>query len=205
MDDPAGQPAPLPPPASLMPARRQAPHHVMSWRPDVLTAGQCASLAALLDNRPATANLAGGVHQPSVRHCVSLWLDDDAATGWVFKRLAALVAEVNRADFDFALDGFEGVQLLRYPAGAGHYDWHIDRAGHGAAARRKLSFSIQLSPPDHYQGGRLELNGDGHVRAAPRAQGGAVVFPSYVLHRISPIEAGQRDALVGWMDGPAFR
>ncbi|GAB4151216.1 MAG: hypothetical protein Tsb0016_23310 [Sphingomonadales bacterium] len=172
----------------------------------MLTATQCASLSALLDKRPAgSAKLAGGTHAPSVRHCVSFWLDDDAATGWLFKRLAALVAEVNRADFDFAIDGFEGVQLLRYPAGTGHYDWHIDRAGHGAAARRKLSFSIQLSPPDHYQGGRLELNGDGHVRAAPRAQGGAVVFPSFVLHRVSPIEAGQRDALVGWMDGPAFR
>lgn len=178
----------------------------MAWRPMVLSAQECTGLSALLDQRPLTAgNLAGGRQAHHVRACQSLWLDDDASTAWLFTRLAALAAAVNRERFDFALAGFEGVQLLRYPAGAGHYGWHIDRAGHGAAARRKLSFSIQLSAPDSYQGGRLQLNGDGHLHTAPRGQGGAVLFPSYVLHRVTKVTSGQRDALVGWLEGPDFR
>lgn len=179
---------------------------LMAWRPAVLSAPECAGLSHLLDQQPlADAGLAGGRQVARVRTCQSLWLDDDTDTAWLFKRLAALAASVNREKFDFALSHFEGLQLLRYPAGSGHYGWHIDRAATGAAARRKLSFSIQLSAPDAYQGGRLQFNGDGHVRTAPSAQGGAILFPSYVLHRVGLVKNGQRDALVGWLQGPDFR
>jgi hypothetical protein len=32
-----------------------------------------------------------------------------------------------------------------------------------------------------------------------------VAFPAYVIHRVTPIRAGTRKALVCWTAGPAFR
>jgi PKHD-type hydroxylase len=35
--------------------------------------------------------------------------------------------------------------------------------------------------------------------------GNAIVFPSYIAHRVLPITSGMRQALVAWIHGPAFR
>ena len=37
-----------------------------------------------------------------------------------------------------------------------------------------------------------------------RRQGTAVVFPSFLCHRVHPVHAGTRAALVAWAHGPAF-
>jgi len=35
--------------------------------------------------------------------------------------------------------------------------------------------------------------------------GSAVLFPSYLLHRVSPVKQGFRESLVTWVTGPPFR
>jgi PKHD-type hydroxylase len=73
------------------------------------------------------------------------------------------------------------------------------------ARRRKLTFVVQLSAPDDYDGGTLETNADGIVRQASRAVGSALMFPSFVLHRVAPVTRGERYSLTLWSHGPAFR
>jgi predicted 2-oxoglutarate/Fe(II)-dependent dioxygenase YbiX len=46
--------------------------------------------------------------------------------------------------------------------------------------------------------------GDGPY-IAEGARGTVIAFPSYVLHRVTPIESGVRKALVVWVAGPEFR
>lgn len=43
------------------------------------------------------------------------------------------------------------------------------------------------------------------VREAKRAQGGVIVFPAFLLHRVTPVTAGVRHSLTLWAHGPAFR
>lgn len=180
-------------------------------RAGVLTAAECAGLADVLDSAPelAPARLAGGVDS-DIRVCRALWLDDVAETDWLFQRLAELIAEVNRTVYGFRLEDFrEGVQVLRYDApvrghAAGHYDAHIDIGGSGLSATRKLSVSIQLSPPDAYDGGELSIDVDGKWWHAPKDQGTAILFPSFVRHRVGKITRGTRHASVAWIHGPAF-
>ena len=59
--------------------------------------------------------------------------------------------------------------------------------------------------PDDYDGGTLETNADGIVRQASRAIGSALMFPSFVLHRVAPVTRGERYSLTLWSHGPAFR
>ncbi|MCR4379301.1 MAG: 2OG-Fe(II) oxygenase, partial [Rhodospirillales bacterium] len=62
----------------------------------------------------------------------------------------------------------------------------------------------QLSNPDDYQGGELEINADGHPFQAPREQGTAVAFGAATLHRVAPVVSGLRYSLVAWIHGPDF-
>jgi PKHD-type hydroxylase len=42
------------------------------------------------------------------------------------------------------------------------------------------------------------------LRALVRAQGTMVLFPSFLVHRVTPVRAGTRYAIVGWLHGPPF-
>ena len=93
-------------------------------------------------------------------------------------------------------------------AEGGHYDWHV-RYWHQTVEPRKISLSLQLTEPAAYEGCELMLEaGDGPIRA-DKARGTLIAFPSYVLHRVTPVTAGTRKSLVIWVAGPvslrAFR
>ena len=90
----------------------------------------------------------------------------------------------------------------------GRFDWHQDYgrdAGDPAREPRKLTLSLQLSDPAAYDGCDLQAQGSGLVDTAPRSRGALVAFPSYVLHRATPITRGQRKSLVAWALGPDLR
>ena len=121
--------------------------------------------------------------------------------------MITLVARANRDSFNFDLTDFgESAQVARYGAERqGHFDWHSDIGAGNWAAKRKLTIVVQLSDPADYDGGTLELRPDSNVAQAPRARGTATVFPSFVLHRVTPVTAGTRWSLTLWSHGPAFR
>jgi len=177
--------------------------------PDFLTAEECARLAAFGEAEGmAPGRLTGGVMVSGIRSASTLWLDDDTLP-WLTDRLIEGLALLNRRWFDFALMGFdEGFQLLRYDGAAesgDFYDWHIDIGRKGLNASRKLSLVLQLSDPADYEGGALEVNADGTPVAQPRARGALTAFPSYMLHRVTPVTEGRRYSLAAWAHGPAFR
>ena len=71
---------------------------------------------------------------------------------------------------------------------------------------RKLSFVIQLSDPDDYEGGNLQLLAeDGKSYFAPRKRGTVVVFDSRTQHRVIKVTKGTRKSLVGWVVGPRWK
>ena len=98
----------------------------------------------------------------------------------------------------------EDFQFTVYHASeGGHYDWHIDWGL--AQVQRKLSASLQLSDPAQYEGCDLQFQGMRQVEAAPRDRGAVIVFPSFILHRVTPISSGTRKSLVVWASGPKFK
>jgi PKHD-type hydroxylase len=61
-----------------------------------------------------------------------------------------------------------------------------------------------LSEADAYEGCNLELHG-ADVQVAPRTRGTMIAFPSYMLHRVTPVLSGIRKSLVIWAAGTEFR
>lgn len=104
----------------------------------------------------------------------------------------------------------EGVQLSYYKVGQ-YYDKHVDFNGSPKSKgyTRKLSMSIQLSDSEDYEGGDFEFDSS-FVPQAPdpealRKKGTVLVFPSFFLHRVTPVTKGARKSLVAWADGPLWK
>ena len=131
-------------------------------------------------------------------------IENDEENRWIFKKIASVVSVVNAVHFEYDISAIEyALQLIHYPSDAdvpGHYNWHVD-AGPGAVATRKISFTAQLSDPNSYTGCDLIVDDHSNKIQASRERGSFSLFPSYMPHVVTPIETGDRYALVIWIHG----
>jgi len=171
---------------------------------DAFTSEQCDSITAMADRLGLRTGRTGSEGQTSRRKSSVCFLQPSPMTHWVFDRLGHVVIEANKY-FDFEIDGFyEGAQFTRYEPPNGHYDWHVDR-GTGLIPR-KLSITIPMNDPEGYEGGVFEINhAGGDPEPVRPLRGQAIVFPSWSLHRVTPVTSGVRDSLVVWVTGPPFK
>ncbi len=134
------------------------------------------------------------------------WIDLQDDSEWLYHRVADIVNKLNFQYYKFDLSGFyEHMQFTVYEGNElGHYDWHLD-GNNTIGIPRKLSFVLQLSDPDDYEGGELQLMNSTNPVTVKKEKGFAVVFPSFTLHRVTPVTKGVRKTLVIWVTGPSFR
>lgn len=177
-------------------------------RPQAFTPEECRRLRLIAEGAtPSDARLVGRARDHNLRRADLVWLDDLPEAGWAMDRIVTLVAEANREGFGFDLTEFaESPQIARYGAEReGHFDWHSDVGDGPLAGKRKLTMVVQLSEPGDYEGGTLEVMPSAQVIRAEKALGAACLFPSYLLHRVTPVTRGARQSLTVWAHGPAFR
>lgn len=83
------------------------------------------------------------------------------------------------------------------------YGMHMDdsamRAADGGMLRTDLSFTLFLSEPDACEGGALRLDGLDGERDVKLPAGGLVLYPTGMLHQVTPVSSGERVACVGWI------
>jgi len=166
--------------------------------PDAFTTWECDRIVAAIARMPPNdALLLGRNRDHNLRNAKLVWMDDVGDLSWVMTRLIELVSQSNKQQFDFDLREFaESPQVASYDAAkAGHFAWHSD-IGHGPeAGKRKLTLVLQLSNPDTYDGGDLEIQPSAQILSANRAQGSVSVFPSFALHQVTPVKRGIRRSL----------
>lgn len=134
------------------------------------------------------------------------WLDPkNEDLQWIYQRCLAAIKDANINIFDYALTWGEDFQFTIYDDPKDHYTKHMDSGINGDSATRKLTFSVQLSDPEHYEGSRLLLHTSNNPIEAKVERGTINFFPSYILHEVTPLISGKRYSLVGWMHGPKFR
>lgn len=160
-------------------------------------------------NEGQLASNSGVVDSPvgqTTRSVLQQRLPSDAI--WALAKVLHQVSALNSRFHRFDLAGIsqmDPAMLLKYEAQrTDHYEWHVDSGPSNSS--RKLSFSLQLSAPEDYDGGELEflppVDCDGQ---GMRSRGALIVFPAFHLHRVTPLTRGTRHALVGWLHGNAFR
>lgn len=130
---------------------------------------------------------------------------NDADTTWIFRKITDAVNYLNNNYFGYDIDKIETLQFSEYKdENQGFYEKHTD-ALYVSGFNRKLSFTVQLSDPESYEGGELFLH-NGHIPdCGIRDLGSMTIFPSYTLHEVAPVTKGIRYSLVGWALGPRFK
>ena len=132
------------------------------------------------------------------------WVYHDEKSDWLYSRLGDMVMEANQV-WNFDLYSIrDSIQYTEYYEGGGHYDWHMD-IGPFPINNRKISITIQLSDPDDYVGGDLEIWTGNGLQTCARQKGSALLFPSYMLHRVTPVTSGTRKSLVLWVGGSPYK
>jgi PKHD-type hydroxylase len=136
----------------------------------------------------------------------------EESTFWIFDKLNRVVDFHNRHVWNFDLNGYESFQYSEYLGQqGGKYDFHtdIDYAGAstgGDPQTRKLSLSLILNEQGvDYEGGDFQVLIGSQPISIPQTVGSIILFPSWVLHRVTPVTKGVRKSIVVWVTGPKFR
>lgn len=130
---------------------------------------------------------------------------------WLYTRCGEKISSLNDKHFNVDIIGlFDNIMYLRYeadendPDNHGKFDWHKD-TGYGHHAMRKLSVTISLSDPSEYEGGDFIIFDSGEKNLGKLKMGEAIIFPSYMQHRVTPVTKGIRQALVVFVYGPRYK
>jgi len=180
------------------------------------------------------SRISGSKIDHTYRKSKNSWIHLNENSVWLYERISNIMRNTNAQIYNFDLWGFvEPLQYTVYTEGGSHYDWHIDSIkydqevgfknsaidgsslntgsvekevlSNAISSPRKLSFTLQLSDPSEYEGGELVIKTSKDEAVMKKEKGFVVMFPSYVLHRVTPVTKGVRRSLVGWVSGPAFR
>ena len=153
------------------------------------------------------------------------------AEHWTTGFLMHYVNMANTHNFCYDLKCIDGLSLQYTSYGKGcFYNWHSDQGVESyyspqgyqsmgfnndllqdkltldAELVRKISFSLQLSNPNEYEGGELQLMNDvNQLYEVPKEKGILFCFDSRAMHRVRKVKSGCRKSLVGWMLGPRWR
>jgi predicted 2-oxoglutarate/Fe(II)-dependent dioxygenase YbiX len=132
------------------------------------------------------------------RHAASIEIDPQVIEE-IERRLDAVRDAVARF-FGLALGEREGPGFLRYAEG-GFYRPHRDRAHVPSwpdAARRQVAVVTFLNGSGDFEGGLLRLYGDARTVDVRPEAGLLVAFPADLLHEVTTVRGGTRDAIVDW-------
>jgi hypothetical protein len=103
--------------------------------------------------------------------------------------------------FNMDIDFVEPYELKRYTSDD-YFGRHIDNYySLTVNVDRKITFSVQLSNDDEYEGGEFNVLGVKHKLK----KGSVIAFPSFFPHEIEAIKSGTRWSLIGWAWGPYWR
>lgn len=178
------------------------------------------------ESKMEDSKLTGDILNKEIRNSENTWIPSHH---WIGGFIWHYVQRANRENFLYDLHCIdnESLQYTKYKEGQ-FYGWHNDSGLAGSYKPvsvgnrteglaqdffnqnielvRKLSFSLQLSDPDSYEGGNVQfLDEKGKCYFAPRRKGTIVLFDSRTQHRVLKVKKGVRKSLVGWVVGPRWK
>ena len=181
--------------------------------PSALSSAKCDEIIQRgMACTPQSGSIGDGSEAKSDSHRVSTirWLDPYSNKG-IRDVIFEYAERANREFFGFDISvGSHELQFTEYQGNTnGRYGWHHDVFWtSNRPYDRKLSVVVQLSYVSAYSGGGFEFEEPGLDNADLlrfSERGSILVFPSFIKHRVTPVDNGTRYSLVSWVDGPKFR
>lgn len=166
----------------------------------LFTPEQCDQIIKIGDALPLAPNRVTVKDNPYFRNCLVAWFPLDDETQWIFNKFLGVFTGCK-------LSRLEVLQYVVYREGM-WCGWHMDRTkknDHSAA--RTATAILQLSEPEDYQGGNMEIlmtdesevgKEDWETYSTPKSKSSVIFFEGDVCHRITKVTHGVRKALVCW-------
>lgn len=177
--------------------------HTYAWRSEVFSKEECEKIIRIAKE---TGMVEAVTHdgKTDIRVSNVSWLYPIDELHWAYRKITDHVLALNKKYFKFDVSGInEGFQFTNYKAPSGNYGKHVDRSHNFVI--RKLSLSVQLSDPKDYEGGDLCLYESDKSKIMKKDQGTLILFPSFILHEVTPVTKGERNSLVAWVTGKQFK
>ena len=125
--------------------------------------------------------------------------------GYPFMDIRTITKNANDTIYDFNLLGIidqDFPQIFKYTE-KDYYNWHIEISP--MAPSRKISFIVNLSNPDDYEGGKIEFLNVDTSESGISTQGHCLIFPSFMPYRITPVTKGANHIIIGHVHGALFK
>ena len=166
--------------------------------PNVISKEDCKEIISFAKNKWESGKIHVEGDLEKIRNSDVVWYSEKKHFELV-ERLISDVCNDTRVQWKVQVDSIETMQITRYKVGQ-YYDFHIDGNGFDRMPvnnkARKISTSIILN--DNFKGGEFEFLGLDKIEAK---RGSAIVFPSWIPHRVKPVTKGIRYSLVAWVGG----
>ena len=117
----------------------------------------------------------------------------------IYDIISRNVRMINDGMWRYNYEGYGVFQYSEYTEGD-HFNWHIDQIEIKGESR-KISFSIGISDESEYEGGDLGFKAAEEEDYYKIGRGDIIAFPSWMLHKVTPVTKGKRRVLVGWGEG----
>ena len=149
------------------------------------------------------------VYNKNIRSSEIYWMheegDEDELMP-IYTEVTYKMRQINDCMWKYRVNGWEPFQYSQYDESySGHFNWHIDvhpKFNVDDPDPRKISFSVGLSNINDYDGGDFMIKIDRNEKVFKLDRGDVIAFPSWMLHKVSPVIKGLRRTLVGWGNGP---
>jgi PKHD-type hydroxylase len=179
----------------------------ITWYDDAFTDEECDKVLELYKDIERRTAVVGKQDEAEVNESMRKsdvsWIYPNPDNFWMYDLIGHYAQEANTYRWRMDIGGFqEPLQFSHYGPNGGHYGWHLD-IGQMKPSLRKLSFSLILQNAD--KGGELAFLTSENETRLNLKRGTIVFFPSYILHKVYPVTAGDRFSIVGWLGGEHYR
>ena len=130
------------------------------------------------------------------------WMNNEAYKDFlmpIYDIISRNVRMINDGMWRYNYGGYGVFQYSEYTEGD-HFNWHIDQIAVKGESR-KISFSLGISDESEYEGGDLGFKAAEEEDYYKIGRGDIIAFPSWMLHKVTPVTKGKRRVLVGWGEG----
>ena len=130
------------------------------------------------------------------------WMNNEAYKDFlmpIYDIISRNVRMINDGMWRYNYGGYGVFQYSEYTEGD-HFNWHIDQIEIKGESR-KVSFSLGISDESEYEGGDLGFKAAEEEDYYKIGRGDIIAFPSWMLHKVTPVTKGKRRVLVGWGEG----
>ena len=184
------------------------PHSdLIFYHEDLFTDNELEWIKAIGNKLPSQDATVGNCEVDRViRESKVSWIGVNDVTKWIYNKLSDCINMVNKQHYKYDLEKIENLQFTKYFGESnGFYRSHLDSINNTRPPNRKLSFVLQLSDPNEYEGGELQFYFGGDPIVVKKQKGMITFFPSNLLHECTPVTFGERYVIVGWVHGPPFK